>query len=154
MSVLDKLRTSLSDRYRIERQIGVGSMATVHLARDLRHDRPVAIKLLSPELGTMPFDKRKQWLDTMAPWNAGFIEAAQDLHLAAKPMFLVAICQWGADPVVAAKFANNTVGGAGRLTSLLELLERIRTKAEKQLAAEGQKPPHFLKKRFGSTAAS
>ncbi len=53
MSVLDKLRTSLSDRYRIERQIGVGGMATVYLARDLRHDRPVALKLLSPELGAV-----------------------------------------------------------------------------------------------------
>src|SRR6266540_1924873 len=53
MSILDKLRTSLSDRYRIERQIGVGGMATVYLARDLRHDRPVALKLLSPELGAV-----------------------------------------------------------------------------------------------------
>src|SRR5438093_321942 len=50
MTVLDKLRTALNDRYRIEREIGAGGMATVYLAHDLRHDRPVAIKVLHPEL--------------------------------------------------------------------------------------------------------
>ena len=50
MDVLDKLRTALNDRYRIEREIGAGGMATVYLARDLRHDRDVAIKVLHPDL--------------------------------------------------------------------------------------------------------
>src|SRR5688572_4196903 len=50
MTVLDKLRTALSDRYRVEREIGVGGMATVYLAHDLRHDRNVAIKVLHPDL--------------------------------------------------------------------------------------------------------
>lgn len=45
MTVLDKLRSALTDRYRIEREIGVGGMATVYLAADLRHDRDVAIKV-------------------------------------------------------------------------------------------------------------
>ena len=44
------LTASLSDRYRIERELGHGGMATVYLAQDLRHDRPVAIKVLHPEL--------------------------------------------------------------------------------------------------------
>ncbi|HUF64846.1 MAG TPA: protein kinase [Gemmatimonadaceae bacterium] len=48
-----RLSTALSDRYTIERQIGVGGMATVYLARDLRHDRQVALKLLRPELGAV-----------------------------------------------------------------------------------------------------
>ena len=42
---------ALSERYRIERELGRGGMATVFLAEDLRHGRPVAIKLLHPELG-------------------------------------------------------------------------------------------------------
>ena len=42
--------SSLTDRYRIERELGRGGMATVYLAHDLRHDRPVALKLLHPEL--------------------------------------------------------------------------------------------------------
>jgi serine/threonine-protein kinase len=50
MSVIDKLRTALNERYRIEREVGVGGMATVYLARDLRHDRDVAIKVLHPDL--------------------------------------------------------------------------------------------------------
>jgi serine/threonine-protein kinase len=45
-----KLRDALSDRYRIERELGSGGMATVYLARDLRHDRDVALKVLHAEL--------------------------------------------------------------------------------------------------------
>ncbi len=48
---LDRLQASLADRYRIERQLGRGGMATVFLAHDLRHDRPVALKVLHAELG-------------------------------------------------------------------------------------------------------
>src|SRR5262249_11287831 len=40
----------LDGRYRIEREIGRGGTATVFLARDIRHDRPVAVKVLHPEL--------------------------------------------------------------------------------------------------------
>src|SRR5512133_3051592 len=47
---VSRLGAALSDRYRIERELGAGGMATVYLARDLRHDRPVAIKVLRPEL--------------------------------------------------------------------------------------------------------
>lgn len=53
VSVFEKIRVALSDRYDVQRQIGSGGMATVYLARDLRHQRPVALKLLSPELGAV-----------------------------------------------------------------------------------------------------
>jgi serine/threonine-protein kinase len=46
----EHLETALADCYRIERELGYGGMATVYLARDLKHDRPVAIKVLRPEL--------------------------------------------------------------------------------------------------------
>ena len=47
---LEALREALADRYAVERELGRGGMATVWLARDLRHDRPVALKVLHPEL--------------------------------------------------------------------------------------------------------
>ena len=53
MDALLQLKESLSERYDIKREIGAGGMATVYLAQDLRHDRPVALKLLNPELGAV-----------------------------------------------------------------------------------------------------
>ena len=50
---VERLATALGDRYRIEREIGAGGMATVYLAQDLRHDRKVAIKVLRPELAAV-----------------------------------------------------------------------------------------------------
>ena len=47
---LDRLRAALAGRYAVEREIGAGGMATVYLARDLKHDRQVAVKVLRPDL--------------------------------------------------------------------------------------------------------
>jgi len=48
-----RLTSALADRYRIERELGQGGMATVYLAQDLKHDRKVAIKVLRPELAAV-----------------------------------------------------------------------------------------------------
>jgi serine/threonine protein kinase/Flp pilus assembly protein TadD len=48
--VADRLHTALADRYRFEREVGRGGMATVYLAQDLKHRRPVAVKVLHPHL--------------------------------------------------------------------------------------------------------
>jgi len=53
MGVTDQLNVALAGRYRIERQVGVGGMATVYAARDVKHDRRVALKVLKPELGAV-----------------------------------------------------------------------------------------------------
>ena len=48
--VPERLRAALADRYRLERELGQGGMATVYLAEDLRHHRKVAVKVLRPEI--------------------------------------------------------------------------------------------------------
>ena len=48
-----RLATALADRYRLERELGQGGMATVYLAEDLKHERKVAIKVLHPELSAI-----------------------------------------------------------------------------------------------------
>jgi Tol biopolymer transport system component/tRNA A-37 threonylcarbamoyl transferase component Bud32 len=50
---IPRLVAALSDRYRIERELGQGGMATVYLAEDLKHDRKVALKVLKPELAAV-----------------------------------------------------------------------------------------------------
>jgi serine/threonine-protein kinase len=53
MAAPDRLTAALADRYRIERELGQGGMATVYLAEDLRHGRKVAVKVLLPELAAV-----------------------------------------------------------------------------------------------------
>ena len=49
-ATFDRLAAALADRYRLERELGQGGMATVYLAEDLKHHRQVAVKVLRPEL--------------------------------------------------------------------------------------------------------
>ncbi|MDX1675328.1 MAG: serine/threonine-protein kinase, partial [Longimicrobiales bacterium] len=51
--VIERLNAALEGRYRIERELGAGGMATVFLAEDLKHDRQVALKVLKPELAAV-----------------------------------------------------------------------------------------------------
>jgi len=53
LDTIDRLKHALEGRYTVDREIGVGGMATVYQARDVRHDRQVAIKLLRAELGAI-----------------------------------------------------------------------------------------------------
>ncbi|HEY3933905.1 MAG TPA: hypothetical protein VGL65_04740 [Gemmatimonadales bacterium] len=53
MNTVAELNESLIGRYLVEKEIGQGGMATVYLARDVRHDRKVAIKVLKPELAAV-----------------------------------------------------------------------------------------------------
>ncbi len=53
MNPPSRLEAALVDRYRIERELGQGGMATVFLAEDLKHKRKVALKVLKPELAAV-----------------------------------------------------------------------------------------------------
>src|SRR2546425_754590 len=50
VELLSRLRAAVADRYEVQREIGRGGMATVYLAEDLRHHRPVAVKVLHPHV--------------------------------------------------------------------------------------------------------
>jgi eukaryotic-like serine/threonine-protein kinase len=51
--MIDRLNTALEGRYRVERELGEGGMATVYLAEDVKHRRKVAVKVLRPELAAV-----------------------------------------------------------------------------------------------------
>ena len=53
MPTTERLRAALSDRYTVDREIGAGGMATVYLARDVKHDRDVALKVLRADLSAV-----------------------------------------------------------------------------------------------------
>ena len=52
-NITDRFSTALADRYRVERLLGTGGMATVYLAHDVRHSRKVALKVLRPDLAAV-----------------------------------------------------------------------------------------------------
>ena len=53
MHTIARLTSALAGRYRIERHLGEGGMASVYLCADLKHDRKIALKLLKPELAAV-----------------------------------------------------------------------------------------------------
>jgi serine/threonine-protein kinase len=81
-AVLDRLSLTLADRYRVERELGAGGMATVYLAEDLKHRRRVAIKVLRPELAAViGADRFLREIETIAslqhPHILGLIDSGE-----------------------------------------------------------------------------
>ncbi len=76
---VDRLAAALADRYRIERELGVGGMATVYLAEDVKHGRMVALKVLRPELSAaMGSERFPREIKTVAQFNHPHILSLYD----------------------------------------------------------------------------
>ncbi len=66
----ETLREALADRYRLQREIGRGGMATVYLATDVKHRREVAVKVLKPDLAaSLGADRFLQEIEIAAQLN-------------------------------------------------------------------------------------
>ena len=88
--IAPRLTAALADRYRIERELGQGGMATVYLARDLKHDREVAIKVLRSELAaTLGSERFLSEIRTTAKLNHPHILALHDSGVAEGFLFYV-----------------------------------------------------------------
>src|SRR5215218_3019999 len=84
------LQNALAGRYTVERELGQGGMATVYLARDIRHDRPVALKVLDSErsvlLGAERFDRE---IKVLARLRHPFVLPLHDSGAAAGSLYFV-----------------------------------------------------------------
>ena len=75
----EQLQSGLGDRYRFDRELGRGGMATVFLVHDLRHKRPVALKVLHPELAhTLGPERFQREIETVAPLQHPHILTVHD----------------------------------------------------------------------------
>ena len=74
---------------------------------------------------------------TIAQWKAGFIEDADDLHLATKRIFAPVIVAWVADPTVEKNFIDHTPGGKRRLDALMLRVEAAYALIEKKYSSDG-----------------
>jgi serine/threonine-protein kinase len=86
MDLRERLRQALASRYALERELGHGGMATVFLAHDLRHDRPVAIKVLHPDLArSLGADRFLREIRTAARLQHPHVLSVIDSGAAAQP---------------------------------------------------------------------
>ena len=81
---------ALADRYRLERPLGQGGMATVHLAQDLKHRRKVAVKVVRPEFATrLGAERFRREIEIAAALNHPHILAVHDSGDAAGLLYYV-----------------------------------------------------------------
>jgi serine/threonine protein kinase len=108
----ERLNAALEGRYRIERELGAGGMATVWLARDLRHDREVALKVVRADR----FDP-----DVLTRFRAEIRTTAQLNHPNILPLFDSGEVDWSlfyVMPVVAGESLKQRLEREGVLSSL------------------------------------
>jgi hypothetical protein len=123
-----RLLGALGERYLLEREIGAGGMATVYLAQDLRHRRPVALKVIRPELsGPLGLERflreielaaRLQHPHILPVFDSGVVESGAGAPL---PYFVMPFVEFGeARRLIDAALADrDSVRLPGRMRGLL-----------------------------------
>jgi serine/threonine protein kinase len=98
MTTVNQLSAALGDRYRIERELGAGGMATVFLATDLKHDRPVAVNVLkadlAAELGTERFlqeTRLRLWCHGTSSTGSTAVERGRPVRQASGRLYVAAL---------------------------------------------------------------
>jgi eukaryotic-like serine/threonine-protein kinase len=150
MRAADGLATALADRYRIERELGAGGMATVYLARDLKHNRQVAIKVLKPELAAvLGADRFVQEITTTAQLQHPNILPLFDSGRAAERQggseFLYYVMPYVAGETLRAKLNRATqlsVGEAVKITT--EVADALQYAHEHGVVHRDIKPENIL----------
>src|SRR6187551_3623473 len=89
MVVPDNLRAALAGHYTIERELGAGGMATVYLAHDLKHDRPVAVKFLRDGEAPMDVERFHREIRVVARLRHPFILPLYDSGEALSRLYFV-----------------------------------------------------------------
>src|SRR5690349_4059867 len=151
MGVPDGLREALADRYAIERELGRGGMAVVYLAQDLRHERPVALKVLLPELAaTLGPDRFQREIRFAARLQHPHILTVLDSGEAAGQL-------WFTMPYVEGESLRARIRGEGQL-ALKDALRIAREAAQalhyahqRQIVHRDIKPENILLTADGST---
>ncbi|MEO8452331.1 MAG: protein kinase [Gemmatimonadota bacterium] len=129
------LRDALADRYSVERELGRGGMATVYLAHDRRHDRPVAIKVLRPELAAaIGAERFAREIKLLARLRHPFILPLHDSGEAAASLYYVM-------PYIDGESLGARIARMGRLPAL-ESLKFTRDIADALAYAHGEGVVH------------
>ena len=144
MSAVDQLNAALTGRYRIERELGAGGMATVFLAEDLKHKRHVAVKVLRPELAAVLGAERfVQEITTTASLQHPHILALFDSGTA--DGFLFYVMPWIDGETLREKLTRETqlsVDEAVRIAS--EVLDALEYAHQQGIVHRDVKPENIL----------
>ena len=124
----DRLNTALAGRYRIERHLGEGGMASVYLCEDLRHKRKVALKLLKPELAAV----------------LGAERFVQEITTTARRLISTTAQKVISDPELSATIAKGLVAG-GSLNNIAKSVQARLAEGGKELLDSGKYTPEQLK---------
>ena len=145
---LPSIADALSDRYKFERELGAGGMATVYLASDLKHDRPVAVKVLRTGETPVDVERFQREIRVLARLRHPFILPLHDSGEANGSFFFVM-------PYIDGESLRARLGREGRLP-VAQALEIARQVADALQAAHDEgvihrdvKPENILIARSG-----